>query len=83
MPEQQLTLFVIQTMPVLAVGGQKSMGEVLGQQMKRVASNVKVVVLEDTGTLGPGGTARRDDRRASGLSLILLELRLRKSRAGC
>jgi pimeloyl-ACP methyl ester carboxylesterase len=37
------------TMPVLAIGGQKSLGEVLGQQMKRVASNVKVVVLEDTG----------------------------------
>jgi pimeloyl-ACP methyl ester carboxylesterase len=37
------------TMPVLAIGGQKSLGEVLGQQMKLVASNVKVVVLKDAG----------------------------------
>jgi pimeloyl-ACP methyl ester carboxylesterase len=37
------------TMPVLAIGGQKSLGDVLGQQMKLVASNVKVVVLKDAG----------------------------------
>jgi len=37
------------TMPVLSIGGDKSLGEVLGQQMKLVASNVNVVVLKDTG----------------------------------
>jgi pimeloyl-ACP methyl ester carboxylesterase len=37
------------TMPVLAIGGEKSLGEVLGQQMKLVASDVTVVVLQDTG----------------------------------
>ena len=37
------------TMPVLAIGGQKSLGEALAQQMKLVASNVTVVVLQDTG----------------------------------
>jgi pimeloyl-ACP methyl ester carboxylesterase len=37
------------TMPVLAIGGDKSLGEVLGQQMKLVATNVKVVMLKDTG----------------------------------
>jgi pimeloyl-ACP methyl ester carboxylesterase len=37
------------TMPVLALGGQKSLGDVLGQQMKEVATNVSVVVLPDTG----------------------------------
>jgi pimeloyl-ACP methyl ester carboxylesterase len=37
------------TMPVLAIGGEKSLGEVLGQQMKLAASNVTVVVLKDTG----------------------------------
>ncbi len=35
--------------PVLAIGGEKSLGEVLGQQMKLVATDVTVVVLEDTG----------------------------------
>jgi pimeloyl-ACP methyl ester carboxylesterase len=37
------------TMPVLAVGGEKALGEVLGQQMKLVASDVTVVVLKGTG----------------------------------
>jgi pimeloyl-ACP methyl ester carboxylesterase len=35
--------------PVLAIGGEKSLGDVLGQQMKLVATNVTVVVLKDTG----------------------------------
>jgi pimeloyl-ACP methyl ester carboxylesterase len=35
--------------PVLAIGGEKSLGEVLGQQMKLVATDVTVVVLKDTG----------------------------------
>jgi pimeloyl-ACP methyl ester carboxylesterase len=37
------------TMPVLAIGGDKSLGEVLGQQMKLVASDVTVVVLKNAG----------------------------------
>jgi pimeloyl-ACP methyl ester carboxylesterase len=36
-------------MPVLAIGGEKSLGEVLGQQAKLVASDVTVVVLKNTG----------------------------------
>ena len=36
-------------MPVLSIGGQKSLGEALGQQMRLVASDVTVVVLPDTG----------------------------------
>jgi pimeloyl-ACP methyl ester carboxylesterase len=37
------------TMPVLSLGGEKSLGEPLAQQMKSVASDVTVVVLKDTG----------------------------------
>jgi len=37
------------TMPVLVIGGEKALGEVLGQQMKLVATDVTVVVLKDTG----------------------------------
>ena len=37
------------TMPVLAIGGEKSLGQMLGQQMKLVTPNVTVVVLKDTG----------------------------------
>jgi pimeloyl-ACP methyl ester carboxylesterase len=37
------------TIPVLAIGGEKSLGEMLGQQMKLVATDVTVVVLKDTG----------------------------------
>lgn len=37
------------TMPILSIGGEKSLGEVLGQQMKMVGSNVTVVVLKNTG----------------------------------
>jgi pimeloyl-ACP methyl ester carboxylesterase len=36
-------------MPVLAIGGEKSLGEALGEQMKRVGSDVTVVVLPATG----------------------------------
>jgi pimeloyl-ACP methyl ester carboxylesterase len=36
-------------MPVLSIGGEKSLGEVLGQQMKLVAGDVSVVVLKDAG----------------------------------
>jgi pimeloyl-ACP methyl ester carboxylesterase len=37
------------TMPVLAIGGEKSLGEVLGAQMKSVAQNVTMIVLKNTG----------------------------------
>src|SRR2546426_1631440 len=37
------------TMPVLSIGGEKSLGNQLATQMKLVATNVTVVVLEDTG----------------------------------
>ena len=37
------------TMPVLAVGGEKANGALLGQQMKIVASDATVIVLENAG----------------------------------
>ena len=37
------------TTPVLAIGGEKSLGNELGAQMKLVADNVEVVVLPNTG----------------------------------
>jgi pimeloyl-ACP methyl ester carboxylesterase len=37
------------TMPVLSIGGEKSLGKELGQQMKLVATNVTVFVLPDRG----------------------------------
>jgi pimeloyl-ACP methyl ester carboxylesterase len=37
------------TMPVLAIGGQKANGDLLGQQMKIVATESTTVVLKDTG----------------------------------
>jgi pimeloyl-ACP methyl ester carboxylesterase len=37
------------TMPVLAIGGEKANGKLLGDQMKIVATNAKMVVLKNTG----------------------------------
>jgi hypothetical protein len=37
------------TMPVLAIGGDKSLGEALWQQAKLVATDATVVMLKDTG----------------------------------
>jgi pimeloyl-ACP methyl ester carboxylesterase len=37
------------TMPVLSIGGDKSLGEALGQQVKLVATNATVIVMKDTG----------------------------------
>jgi len=37
------------TMPVLSIGGEKSLGNELAEQMKLVANDVSVVVLRDTG----------------------------------
>jgi pimeloyl-ACP methyl ester carboxylesterase len=36
-------------MPVLSIGGDKSLGEALGHQVKLVATDVTVIVLKDTG----------------------------------
>ena len=37
------------TMPVLSIGGEKSLGNELGAQMKLVADKVTVIVLPNTG----------------------------------
>src|SRR5882762_2212562 len=37
------------TMPVLSIGGEKSLGNQLAEQMKRVASDPTIVVLKETG----------------------------------
>ncbi|MGH9641871.1 MAG: alpha/beta fold hydrolase, partial [Terriglobales bacterium] len=37
------------TMPVLSIGGDKSLGEALGTQMKLVAMDVKVVMVKNSG----------------------------------
>jgi pimeloyl-ACP methyl ester carboxylesterase len=37
------------TMPVLSIGGEKSLGDLLGRQTKLVASNATVVVVKDAG----------------------------------
>jgi pimeloyl-ACP methyl ester carboxylesterase len=37
------------TMPVLAVGGDKASGEFLGEQMKLVASDLRVVIIKNSG----------------------------------
>jgi pimeloyl-ACP methyl ester carboxylesterase len=36
-------------MPVLSIGGEESLGEVLGKQMQTVSTNVHVIVLKDAG----------------------------------
>jgi pimeloyl-ACP methyl ester carboxylesterase len=37
------------TVPVLSIGGEKSLGNELAEQMKLVATDVTVIVLKDTG----------------------------------
>jgi pimeloyl-ACP methyl ester carboxylesterase len=37
------------TMPVLSIGGDKSLGGPLGEQMKSVATNVTVVIVKNSG----------------------------------
>jgi pimeloyl-ACP methyl ester carboxylesterase len=37
------------TMPILAIGGERSNGVALGQQIKLVGTNVTVVILRNTG----------------------------------
>ena len=52
------------TMPVLSIGGDKSLGNELAAQMKLVADNVTVIVLQRHRPLDSGRTAERNDRRA-------------------
>lgn len=37
------------TMPILSIGGERSLGTALGEQMKRVGTDVTVIVLKNTG----------------------------------
>ena len=37
------------TMPVLSIGGDKSLGQPLGEQVKLVATDASVVVVKDSG----------------------------------
>jgi pimeloyl-ACP methyl ester carboxylesterase len=37
------------TIPILSIGGDKSLGDALGQQTKLVGTDVTVIVLKDTG----------------------------------
>jgi pimeloyl-ACP methyl ester carboxylesterase len=37
------------TMPVLTIGGEKSLGEALGRQVMLVATDVQIVVLKNSG----------------------------------
>jgi hypothetical protein len=55
-------------MPVLAIGGEKSLGEMLGQQMKLVALDLTVVVLKGMGHYSRGA-AQRDNGGAGKVSL--------------
>jgi hypothetical protein len=48
-------------MPVLSIGGDKSLGNELAEQMKLVATDVTVVVLKDTRPLDSGRTAEGND----------------------
>jgi pimeloyl-ACP methyl ester carboxylesterase len=36
-------------MPVLSIGGEKSLGEALGQQMKLVATGLQIIVISNAG----------------------------------
>jgi hypothetical protein len=55
-------------MPVLSIGGEKSLGVELGAQTRLVASDVTVVVLKDTG-IGFWKSAQRNERRVGEVSL--------------
>jgi len=48
-------------MPVLAIGGEKANGALLGQQMKIVASDATMVVLKEHWTLGARRKSKTDD----------------------
>ncbi len=57
------------TMPVLTIGGDKSLGEALGEQAKLVATQVTVVVLPNTGHWVMEEESEGDDRRADEVPL--------------
>jgi pimeloyl-ACP methyl ester carboxylesterase len=58
-------------MPVLSIGGDKSLGNELAAQMKLVATVVTVVVLKDTGHWILEERPKRNDRRACEIPLKL------------
>jgi len=48
-------------MPVLSIGGEKSLGNELAAQVKLVADNVTVVVAAQHWSLDPRGATKRND----------------------
>jgi len=65
-------------MPVLAIGGDKSLGDFLGQQMKLVAPDLTVVVLKNTGHwVLEENPKETTDALVKFLSISPLNLRLR------
>jgi pimeloyl-ACP methyl ester carboxylesterase len=57
------------TMPVLSIGGEKSLGNALAQQMKLAATNVTGVVLKDRGHWILEEKSQGHDRRIDKVSL--------------
>ena len=57
-------------MPVLAIGGEKANGTLLGLQMKIVASDATMIVPQNTGPLGARGTAQGNNGRADKIFVI-------------
>ena len=57
------------TMPVLAIGGEKANGDLLGKQMKIVATNATMVVLKKHRTLG--GWKKTPVKRSNALMKFL------------
>lgn len=53
------------TMPVLSIGGEKSLGKQLGEQVRLVATDVTMIVLKDTGHWILGRRKRRTPWRIS------------------
>jgi hypothetical protein len=60
-------------MPVLSIGGEKSLGKELRQQMKLVSTNVTVIVLPDTGHWILGRASQGNHRSAGQLSVAVLD----------
>ena len=58
------------TASVLSIGGEKSLGNELAEQMKLVATDVTVVVLKEHRPLDSGGETEGNNRRAGYVSLI-------------
>jgi pimeloyl-ACP methyl ester carboxylesterase len=52
-----LTFLLYASLPVLAIGGEKADGELLGRQRKRVATDATVIILKNAGHWMPEGSA--------------------------